>query len=409
MKSQIDTWNPRPIIAAAAVAGALLLLLVADRQIVRFSGDMFNSDFFSLWASGRGLWEGIDHYDPTAWADLHVRYGSDWLENPVFIYPLPVSFLFLPFALLPLPLAATAWEFTSQVMLIVSIAALLAGLRQAGRGLFAFLVLVIFLSRPAMVVFTNGQLAALWPFSLSLFYLFARRERYAMAGGVLILLLLKPSIPILVLPVALAWLLTRRAWRGLLAFAVVGVATLGLSLAVEPGWIGQWRVFAMAKGGHFATFVPTLWGLAYDLLAVRFPGSVWLVALAAVTGALVVFCVWWLGRTTDPWPPALWLACAACLSLFVSPYAWNYDQVLLLFPLVVVVSLSNRMDRKRRLLTWAGAAVVMDVLPYVLLAVAGRRGVDTLSALIPLAMLLLLIGAAHWSAVCHDRREVRSQ
>ena len=248
-----------------------------------------------------------------------------------------------------------------------------------------------------MVVFTNGQLSAVWPFSLALFYLLVCRGRYAMAGGALTLLLLKPSIPLLILPVALAWLLIRRAWGGLLAFMALGTAVLGFSLAIAPGWIGRWLTFASAKGDHFATFIPTLWGLTYDLLASHFPGNGWLLALAATAGLLIGSCAWWLIHTTDPWPPALWLACGACLSLLVSPYAWNYDQVLLLFPLGVTFALSNRMGRKRRLLTWMAAVGVMDVLPYTLLVVAGRRGVDTLSALVPLAMLFLLVGAAHWS------------
>lgn len=391
--------NFRSLVTVMVITSVFLLLLVIDRQIVRLNGDMYNQDFFSLWASGRGLLEGANLYDPEAWADLHARYGSSWLENIVFIYPLPVAFLFLPFSLLPLPLAATAWELASQVMLIVSIVALFVGLQD--RRLSLVLLPLVFFSRPAMVIFINGQLSAVWPFSLSLFYLFVRRGQYTAAASVLVLLLLKPSIPLFILPVALVWLLTCRAWKGLFAFATLSAAVWGLSLVVEPGWVGRWSVFALAKGSHFATFIPTFWGLSYDLLATRFPGTMWLVALAVVSGLSVALCMWWLIHSDDIWPPALWLACAVCLSLLVSPYAWNYDQVLLLFPLGVILAMSDRMDGWRRMLTQAGAIGVMGILPYVLLAVAGQRGVDTLSALVPLAMLLLLIGTTRWGTVCH--------
>jgi hypothetical protein len=274
-------------------------------------------------------------------------------------------------------------------MLVASIAMLFAGLR-AGRLPLAFLVPVIFLARPTIAVFTNGQLSALWPFALSSFYLLVRRERYVAAGSVLTLLLLKPSLPVAIVPVALAWLLKRRAWKGLIAFVAVSLAVLGLSLLVQPEWIKQWQHFSSLRGSEFGTFVPTLWGLMHDLLATHLPTAVRLGMGMVMSVLLVAFCIWWLARAADPWPPAFWLAFAVCVSLFVSPYAWNYDQVLLIFPLGVLLALSDRMENKWRLLARGGAVLVMDVLPYVLLIVASWRQIDTLSVLVPLAMLLLL-------------------
>jgi alpha-1,2-mannosyltransferase len=397
MRLEFGEWAQRPVVKIVTVAAVLLVMLVIDRQIVRFNGDMLNRDFFLLWAGGRGLLEGVDIYDSAVWADLHVRYGSQWLENRIFTYPLPAAFLFLPLALLPVALAATVWELFSQVMLVASVVALLAGLGSR-RSLAVLLLPLVLLSRPAIIISTSGQFSAVWPFSLCLFYFFARRGRYALAGGVLTLLLLKPSLPLLILPVALVWLLARRAWKGVLAFSVVSLGGLGLSLILEPGWLGQWVPFLFVKGDRITPMVPTLWGLAYDLLAQRLPGSAWLVVFAVTVGLSIAACAWWLARTRDLRAPALWLACAVCLSIAASPYAWPYDQVLLLFPLGVVLVMAEEMSGARRILAWAGAIGVMDVLPYACLVVAERRGTDTLSALLPLAMLLLLVGVAHWSS-----------
>lgn len=398
--------SPNLLLTTVAIVGAFLVLLVADGLMVRLTDNMTNTDFFSFRLSGCGTLEGVSDYDPAVWADLHVRYGRAWLENPICTYPLPVTFIFVPFCLLPQAQAATAWELVSQVMLIISIAVLFAGLG-AGRPPLA-LVPLVFLSRPAMAMFVNGQLSALWPLSLSLFYLLVRRGRYAAAGSVLNLLLLKPSLPVVILPVALVWLVKRRAWRGLLAFAAVGIVVLGLSLLVQPDWIRQWQHFSSQRGSDFGAFVPTLWGLLHNVLAAHFPPMVWLGIGAIVAGLLIALCVWWLARTADPWSPALWLACAVCISLFVAPYVWNYDQVLLIFPLGVVIALSNHMERKRRLLTWGGIVIVMDVLPYALLVVAGWRQIDTLSALVPLAMLILLTVATHWG-LCKPAPELKRE
>jgi len=406
VRVRADSWNANLFLKIVLVVAVLAVFLAIDRWIVQRHGDMRNSDFFSLWASGRGLLEGIDHYDEDAWADIHVRYDSDWLENPVFIYPLLTAFFFLPYALLPLPLAAVAWELTSQAMLVASIVALFAGLRSRRLPIALSLPLLL-LSRPAMVIFTNGQLSAVWPFALSLFYLLACRQQYVAACASLVFFLLKPTVAMLILPAALVWLLARRAWKGLLTFAVISGAILGLSLLVAPGWVGRWMAHALAKGTHFATFIPTAWGLSYDLLAGRVPESVQLAALVVVAVGLGGFGVWWLARTSDPWPPALLLAWAVCLSLFLSPYVWNYDQVLLLFPLGVIATMADRMERGQRLLTWAGIVGVMLVLPYVLLVIAGRRGVDTLSSLIPVAALALLVVAAHWGGYCRERTSLK--
>jgi hypothetical protein len=395
MRLEFGGWAQKPIVKIVIVAAVLVLMLVIDRQIVRFNGDMLNRDFFLLWAGGRGLLEGVHIYDSAVWADLHARYDSQWLENRIFTYPLPTAFLFLPLALLPVPLAATVWELLSQVMLVASVVVLFAGL--GGKRASAVVPLVL-LSRPAIIISTSGQFSAVWPFSLCLFYFLARRGRYALAGSALTLLLLKPSLPLLILPVALAWLLARRAWKGLLAFSVVSLGGLGLSLVVEPGWLGQWVPFLFVKGDRITPMVPTLWGLAYDLLAQRLPGNAWLLAFALTVGLSIAACAWWLARTRDLRAPALWLACAVCLSIAASPYAWPYDQVLLLFPLGVVLVMAEEMGGARRFLAWAGAIGVMDVLPYVCLIVAERRGTDTLSALVPLAMLLLVIGVTLWSS-----------
>lgn len=245
---KLGSWSQRSLTKIIVSAAALLVLLLVNREIVRFNGDMLNRDFFSLWGGGRALLDGVDPYDRDAWAELHMRYGSDWLENPIYIYPLPMAIFFIPLALLPVPLAATVWELLSQVMLVLAIVALVVGL-EGRRSLVAGLIPLVILSRPAIVIATSGQLSAVWPLSLCLFYLFVRRRQSILAGSILTLLLLRPSVSLILLPTALIWLLVRQMWRGLLAFAVLSAVGLALSLAVCPGWLGRWLTFILAKGG----------------------------------------------------------------------------------------------------------------------------------------------------------------
>src|SRR5581483_8367164 len=71
------------------LATGMLALIVAQSQ-----NWLVDRDFFTYWGGGRGLLDGVNLYQPSDWARLHQSYGSQWLENPVFIYAPPTAVLF---------------------------------------------------------------------------------------------------------------------------------------------------------------------------------------------------------------------------------------------------------------------------------------------------------------------------
>jgi len=76
-------------------------------------------------------------------------------------------------------------------------------------------------------------------------------------------------------------------------------------------------------------------------------------------------------------------------SVIVSPYLWNYDQVVLIAPLVVALARLDQRTRDAR--SVVAALLIFDALAFGLLIVASVRLADTFSI-----ALSLLIGALWW-------------
>jgi hypothetical protein len=108
---------------------------------------------------------------------------------------------------------------------------------------------------------------------------------------------------------------------------------------------------------------------------------------------LGLFLFLWKQRERD-WVFSLALAVIA--STFLAPYLWAYEQVVLLFPTVVALNWGLASKQGARWVWWAGWWFTTVVLGWLLFYAAQRRGVDTWSALMPLASLGYL--ALAWRA-----------
>jgi len=90
---------------------------------------------------------------------------------------------------------------------------------------------------------------------------------------------------------------------------------LAISLAIRPSWIQPWVAQSIHVQGQYGTL--NLWG------SLDYGWAAWVIAAAAV----VALVAWWRVRH----PPLLTAAAAAlALSLYLAPYAADYDQAVLL-------------------------------------------------------------------------------
>lgn len=149
------------LIVLTAVFVAWLVARSVDYEV--------NNDFFTFWLGGRMLLQGQNPYDAEAWATNHTLYGSTWIENPVYIYPLPLAFLYVPLGILSLPVAAVVQIGLSILALISAAGLALSDWRSTkAAGYLPVILIGLFLYRPAIVTLRNGQLGGFLLFSLAM-------------------------------------------------------------------------------------------------------------------------------------------------------------------------------------------------------------------------------------------------
>lgn len=303
----LDATRARGYLRVVALlnVATLVVLLATSHDGVDRNGFLIGTDFKDFWTTGRRLHE-------------HGDYSA-------FFYP-P---FFLPFCW---PLGFFAYFPALGLWLAVTGAAYLAAVRQWLKAApIAQPLLVLFLAfPPVLITITHGQTSFLIAALLGLGALLVR-ERPWLAGALFGLAVIKPQFGLLV-PVVL--LLTRE-WR-VIAGAMIAAAMLGLlsTVAFGPQIWADWlhasstAQTAMNSGAvddakMQSTFAAAMLLGAPSAIAYALQGVVSLAVVAAVAWAS------WKRRYDLPLA-ALMLAGAP----LVTPYVFDYDLLLLGFPLI---------------------------------------------------------------------------
>jgi hypothetical protein len=100
-------------------------------------------------------------------------------------------------------------------------------------------------------------------------------------------------------------------------------------------------------------------------------------------------------------------ALAVPLALFATPYAWSYDFVALALSWAFVVAQAARSDAPARYGLLVALLITASLLPWSLYAIAFQRGVETLSATVPLAAALLVAAAARMGSGTYRAEHAR--
>jgi hypothetical protein len=362
------------LIALAATLG------YANYRFLVQNINYLDSDFMTLWVGGRALLEGSNPYDAESWTGLFERYGSTWIPNPRAPHPLWTLILFVPLALLPVDFAMAAWQTLSELMLGSSLLLIASnyGRRRISPAKFIIVLLGGFAFRGTAVTILNGQTALLLLFIVTLFLLLMSREKHLWAGLVLSLLVLKPTPFVLFAPLVGSWLILRRLWR-VIAGAAVGISALSLiSWIIQPAWVVDW--LHVTEKTYVTYQTPTVWGLAYEISKIG-----WLWVGTALT-VLVTAGVGWLIVRKDNFDVTQVAAIGLVSSLSIAPYAWAYEHALLLLPILTLCELISM--PRLQLYSWS---ILTLGIPWGLFAIAVHRGVDTLSAILPLIVGALMI------------------
>jgi len=376
---------------ATAMAIALIVVAIAfGLGAVAASRALWyeSTDFFCMWQGARLVAAGADPYDESLWRDatggLHPDPAGGLTVSSCpgrYGYPLWTALLTLPFGVLPLPAAAIAWMGVSLLMVAIGS---LASWRAVGggRGGLPLFVTLVVTAQPLWLLVITGQMTGIMLGLVGLLGLFLARMKSVPAGVALGLLVLKPQIAGAFAPVVFL-----RSFRARPRFAVASLLTLAAlsvaSLVVAPGWPLEWLGELGGRRLRVAGLLPTAWGLSADLFGTQAVAPVFIAAVV-LGAALIVRRV----------PGHLAFAALALpVSLFASPYAWSYDQLVLVFPWALCVTTAARVARSKGAALLMMTALVGAILPWCLYAIAFARGLETLNALVP-ALTALVVALA---------------
>jgi hypothetical protein len=350
--------------------------------------DYHNSDFFTFWLSGRLIAQGDNPYLAGTWIQGHHQYGVTWIPNPTFIYPLPLSFIFVPLAILPLYDAFVIWMIFSQFMIVLAVALLLKSYPEHLKKILVLpLIIETAIFRPTLLTLHNGQLTALLLFVMALTVYFWEQGKWWQGCILLPILALKPNLGVPIIILISFYLLFRKQITALAVIAASGLVLLFAGLVQNPHWVVEFWGAGNTKLSQMFGYSPTVWGLSAFLCGYKRGCTVGWGALGVFI--LIVGYVILLGRVHHKLSPALLISFVISIVLLITPYTWSYDQLLLLLPVVIITM--GLAARGYRFLPVALLFLMIDILAFVLLGIVTMVEKDLWYVILPISILTLLV------------------
>ncbi|TMM47326.1 glycosyltransferase family 87 protein [Qipengyuania marisflavi] len=361
-------WLTRERVRGYAVLVALAALALLVNSYLKAMGPD-GTDFLAFWGAGQVTAAG----DPAAAYDLAVQErvqtatGSQgWFA---FVNPPPFLFAVAPFGMLPFPIAWIAWVAVTWAL-------------WAWASIRAFSRLwPLVLAWPGALLAAGHAQNGLLTGALLVFAATELSRRPNWSGAAIGALVIKPHLAVL----APFWLAAGGRWRafvgaGVTAIGLLGVSWLAFGTATVLGYMRSWEASALLMQLDNADFflrMSTFYSqgrLLFGETAARILGALsLLIALAAAVLA-------WRRFSGDVQAAGAALLAATALA---SPYLFNYDLPLLIFPTLWLVrqGLDHGFRPYEKL-----ALVALYFAPYATRAAALPLGVN----LMPLAALALL-------------------
>lgn len=365
----------------------LFVFLIVALTVVRVISDFTVTDFFTFWLGGRMTLQGQDIYSETSWIASHRYYGSTWMPNSIFPYPIALSLFLTPLGILPLKTAYFVWVFLSQVLLLLSVFLLLDAWKDKDRAAIGyFLVIAMLLFRPIMVTLFTAQFVAFFLVLSSLAIYFWKKERWFLGGFIISLLNLKPSYGALILILVGIWLLFEKQKKAILGI-IIGNLILGfVGLLQNPRWIQLFWETGKRKSGQTFGLYPTIWS-GFNLVCKK-NGT----CIAIAGGLTILFLIGlyiYLLYSNENFrlDPLNVMALVIPIALLVT-YNWAYDQTMLV---ITITFCANILAAKKHERWFKLFPILVDLASLSLLIWAYFRKIDIWSLLLPAGLLLVTV------------------
>jgi hypothetical protein len=293
------------------------------------------------------LREGISPYsDEAALYVQRIIYGRPALpgeDQNRLVYPFYSIVLHGPFVYLPYSLARAIYMTLLQAALCAGVIMSLDLVRwRPPKWLLAAVLAWSLLFYPQARGVILGQFAIFGFFSLAATLYFLENRRDFLAGALLVLSTIKPTLVFLVVPFLMLWAIIARRWRFLGGFlSTLAVLVLG-SLIALPTWVSEWFHRISAYSDYTVGHSP-IWLFAH--VYVRNLGSSGETALALLL-LIGTVASWWLAFYSRKRTQFYWaLGMTLLVSNLIVPRSATTNYVMLLIPLLWGFAVLDRSGR----------------------------------------------------------------
>ena len=298
--------------------------------------DFPNTNFFKLWIAGYLTSVGNNPYSAQDWLNGHRLFRSTWIPEPIFLYPLSLALLLIPFGFLSLPVAYSVWAFLTLLATALSLFLLVDLWEEDRLKIFALPMLIaMFFFAPVLEVPGKGTLGGFLLLAMVL-TVYLLKSQWWTAGGMLsALLLIKPTFGVPALFLLGLWFLSRRVWQGVAGIVAGGLMLYGIGALADPQWPVVFLRMGQMKIGEYLGLQPTILNLASfachkDLICSYGLGLVLSAVLLIIT-ILLIFSKKRLLTTLEA------MSLILTVALLITPYLWSYDFILLIIPVSLIV------------------------------------------------------------------------
>jgi hypothetical protein len=303
-----------------------------------------NSDFSAIYNTDLALVNRVPIYDLPK-VEVLARQHSGLPAENFFLarFPYPPWYALSTFYLgfLSARAAATLWFELNLVMLFLSIWFLTDG--WPGRlRLIAFPLALFFL--PVLGALSVGQYDFPVLLGTSLLIYALRKENITLTTVGIILLTFKPHVGALILLSVLGWLIGSRSDFGrrmLRPLIAAGVFLFAAGFMADPSWVLSYpKMLLNYQNEGNVTACSECASLPVWLSRWLFDGSLSRAIMIALVLLIILIVLFYFVRSALLSHEFL-LTAALLITLFVSPYLYNYDFLLLLVPFAVLARHGN--------------------------------------------------------------------
>ena len=290
--------------------------------------EMGGGDFWGYWSSAYLLHHGQNPYDPESMARVQATQMQTGRDFTIMSWNPPTLFLIiLPFSHFPIKIASFLWLITN-LLLIASMAFMLINLYlhqdstviNLGFLLFAFAMPQILTSIYA------GQITILVSFGLVACMTFLKKEKWFLAGAILILTTVKPHLVVLQVIYIFVYMAYKKKFRGWAGIVFTGLTFLSILLIFRPQLINDLIGLSQIAPNQWLT--PTIGGLL-SFLGITELGRYLIVLLLPIP--------FLLARQHEKIGMEFSIAVLTLLTVPFTFFGWGYDQAILLIPIAQVV------------------------------------------------------------------------